>query len=306
MASRLVIGTLVLGTAYFAWILFWIALTQARFFAFHRRAGSRPPPLGAAGWARFYGTTLVSILRLSLWWAFAPSGRPLPAVDRNAAPALREVVLCIHGFHMDESCFWGMRRRLARRGRVSVAADLGLPYRRAEVYAAALRRDLGAVAAAFPAARIDVVAHSMGGLVLRQVLGESPALAARLRRVVTLATPHHGTALLGWFRHGPVFRMMSRESEYVRGLPRLADSVPAAEVTTVASAHDLLVYPVECAHLEGARRIDLERVGHLGLLTDRAVHERVACLLGGGSARGAREAGDGAAEQQGAEQGERQ
>ncbi|MBZ0089858.1 MAG: hypothetical protein K8H90_05710, partial [Thermoanaerobaculia bacterium] len=116
------------------------------------------------------------------------------------------------------------------------------------------------------------------------------------------------TALLGWFRHGPVYRTMGRDSEYLRGLPALAALAPGAEVTTIASAHDLLVYPVACAHLEGARQITLVGIGHLGLLTDRAIQQRVADLLEGGepdSARGAGEAEDRATEQQRAQESER-
>ena len=273
-------------------------MTQARFFAWHRRNGSHILPLGRLGWAAFYLRTIASILRLSGWWALTPSGRPPPRLAPGAESDLDEIVVCIHGFHMDESCFWGLRKGLARRGRTSFAVDLGLPYRKPEVYARALHRDLATLAAAFPAARIDVVAHSMGGLVLRHVLGEAPALAARIDRIVTLGTPHHGTALLGWFRHGQVYRMMSRDSEYLKKLPPLAESAPGARVTTLASAHDLLVYPVECAHLEHARRITIEAVGHLGLLTDAGVHARVAELLGAPSALGAGEAGDGGPEQQ--------
>ncbi len=298
MASRLGFGALLLVAAYFGYVVLWIGVTQARFLAWHRRAGSHVLPLGGSGWAAFYLRTIASILRLSWWWAVTPSGRPLPRLAPGAEADSDEIVVCVHGFHMDGSCFWGLRRGLARRGRTSFAVDLGLPYRRPEVYARALHRDLATLAASFPAARIDVVAHSMGGLVLRHVLGEAPALAARIDRIVTLGTPHHGTALLGWFRRGQVYRMMSRESEYLKRLPPLAESAPAARVTTLASAHDLLVYPVECAHLDHARRITIEAVGHLGLLTDAGVHARVAELLGSPSAPGAGEADHGGPEQQ--------
>lgn len=287
MATRLAIGAALLGAAYFGWILIWIAASHLRWRRFHRREGRAIPPLGRLGWARFYLRTIATVLRLSAWWALAPSGRPLPRLRRGEVPAVDAIVLCIHGFQMDGSCFWGLRRRLARRGRLSFAVDLGLPYRRPEVYAAALRRDLGALEAAFPGARLDVVAHSMGGLVLRHALSDSPALARRVRRVVTLGTPHQGTALLGWFRYGPVWRMMGRGSEYLRLLPTIAAAASAAEVTTIASAHDLIVYPSECAHLEGARQLDLDRVGHLGLLVDGAVLELVAGLLDGEPASGA-------------------
>ncbi len=39
---------------------------------------------------------------------------------------------------------------------------------------------------------IDIVAHSMGGLVVREILRTYPDAARRIRRLVTLGTPHYG------------------------------------------------------------------------------------------------------------------
>ena len=258
--------------------LVWTAVTHLRFLAFHRLQRLPFPPLGVAGWAAFYAHTLGSVALLYAWGAralFADHLR-IPAGGREAPP-----VVCVHGFHLTGSCMWGHRQTLERRGRATRALFLGLPYRSAEVYARALTRAMASVAEALPAAKIDVVAHSMGGLILRLVLAENPGLAARVRRIVTLGTPHHGTALLHWLRRGPVYATMGRDTPFLAALPTFAESAPAAAVTTVASLHDLVVYPVETAHLDGAQHITLERIGHLSLLTDRSLRERVADLLDG-------------------------
>lgn len=261
------------------WTLGWIALAHLRFAAFHRRRGLRYPSLGGHGWLRFYVGTLGSIARLSWWGARAlfAGGQRAPAGAATGPP-----VLCVHGFHMNGTCTWGIRRRLARLGRATAAVFLGLPYRRAAAYGPPLARAIEALAAAAPAGRIDVVAHSMGGLVLRDVLGRRPDLARAVRRIVTLGTPHHGTALLSWFRFGPVYEAMRLGSLYLAHLPDFAASAPSAEVWTFASAHDLVVYPLESAHLAEARQVTFEAIGHLGLLTDRGVLDRIAEALARG------------------------
>ena len=40
--------------------------------------------------------------------------------------------------------------------------------------------------------QVDVVAHSMGGLVVREILRAHPEASGKIRRVVTLGTPHYG------------------------------------------------------------------------------------------------------------------
>lgn len=274
---ELLVVLLSLGFLSLAWMVFWLAFTHRRFHGFHRREGRSYPALGVSGWARFYVRTVGSLLCLGFWMlrAWGADGLRVSAGEVTGGP-----VLCIHGFHLSSTSLWGHRRTLEARGRPTRAVSLGPPYRHQEVYGRRLQRTLRALREERPGEPIDVVAHSMGGLILRLVLAWEPELAASVRRVVTLGTPHHGTALLRWFRSGPVYRMMSRESEFLRELPELATTAPQAEVLTVATAHDLVVYPVETAHLPGARQVTLEGVGHVGLLTEREVREMVADWLG--------------------------
>lgn len=276
MVKTLVAAVGLAAGVWLAAVLAWTGVAHARFRSFHRRRGLSYPPLGVRGWARVYARTVVAVARVWAWWPRSLVGG---SPGGGGGPSSGPPVLCIHGFHMGESSQWGLRRSLERRGRRTAGAFLGLPYRSPDTYARSLRRRLEELLDA-PGARLDVVAHSMGGLVLRQVLAEAPELAGRIGRVVTLGTPHHGTGLLRWLRLGPVYRMMSLGAPYLEELPTFRESAPEAEVTTVASRHDLVVYPVESAHLEGAERITLEGLGHLGLLTEREVHELVAERLG--------------------------
>ena len=135
--------------------------------------------------------------------------------------------------------------------------------------------------AAFPEEGFDIVAHSMGGLIVRMVLAERPELARSVGRIVTLGTPHHGTAFLRTIRHGPVYEMMSRESSFLADLPDFRQTVPDAEVFTVAADPDLVVYPIDTNHLSGARAFSLLGEGHSSLLTHPPAIELVAQMICG-------------------------
>jgi pimeloyl-ACP methyl ester carboxylesterase len=282
MGADLFFALGVAAAASVGWVVFWIGFTHWRFARYHRKKGLPYPPLGVAGWARFYLATVASVGRLAWWGVRAlladglrvPPGSGLPAGERGRP------VLCVHGFHLSGSSMWGIRRVLERRGRPTRAVSLGLPHRSAESYARVLVARMERLLAERPDDGVDVVAHSMGGLILRLVLSRHPHLAASVRRIVTLGSPHHGTALLRTIRFGAAYRMMSRGAPFLQTLPTFEESAPEAVVTTVASTHDLVVYPMPTAHLPGARQITLERVGHLGLLTDCRVQELVAERLG--------------------------
>ncbi len=45
-------------------------------------------------------------------------------------------------------------------------------------------------------AKVDIVAHSLGGLVSRLYIRDNPG---KVRRLITLGTPHHGTAFADWY-----------------------------------------------------------------------------------------------------------
>ncbi|MCB9664602.1 MAG: hypothetical protein H6732_10860 [Alphaproteobacteria bacterium] len=175
-------------------------------------------------------------------------------------------VLCIHGFSQNGTNFWRLRRRLHARGRVTEAVLLGLPPRRVEAYADVLEAHLAARVAATPGP-LDVVAHSMGGVVLRVVLARRPDLAARLGQVVTLGTPHFGTGSARGLPF-PETRFLGRRSAALHALPLLSDLVDPRTLTTIGGEEDTTVYPVETTLDPQARHVRLPGLGHAGILWD--------------------------------------
>jgi pimeloyl-ACP methyl ester carboxylesterase len=104
-------------------------------------------------------------------------------------------------------------------------------------------------------------------VIARLVLSRRPDLAERLRRVVTLGTPHRGTAAARGIPLLPEVRALKRRSELWRSLPELSELLPHAKIASVAGTHDTIVYPVSTALIPGADHVVLDGVGHAGLLT---------------------------------------
>ncbi|MGB6362932.1 MAG: hypothetical protein WBG64_09735 [Thermoanaerobaculia bacterium] len=276
--SRILTVVLWLVLLFLVWLVAWVSLAHIRYISYHRRQGLARPHLGPGGWLIFYARMLAAMVTLC-WWYFrgmSQDGLRPPADGKTGKP-----VLCVHGFHMNGTCMWGLRRALERRGRPTRALFLGWPYRPATSYAEALAPVMIEMQAAFPEEGFDIVAHSMGGLIVRIVLAERPELAGAVGRVVTLGTPHHGTAFLRTIRHGPVYDMMSRDSPFLAELPDFRQTVPNADVVTLAAEPDLVVYPVDTNHLAGARAFNLRGEGHSSLLTHPPAIELAAQLICG-------------------------
>ena len=121
-----------------------------------------------------------------------------------------------------------------------------------------------------------IVAHSMGGLVARALLRELGPSA--IRRIVTIASPHHGTAVvrgLPW----PNTRQMSPVSPWLRALNAAQEGRFAVPVTSIYTAEDNMVVPVESARLQGAESTELRGIGHLGMVRSRRALDSVIAAL---------------------------
>lgn len=170
-------------------------------------------------------------------------------------------------------------RRLARfllqngwpRDRVR-ALDFADPFGSNVVHAREVARAVDAMRATTGEDRVDIVAHSMGGLATRRFMadqGEQPPV----RRVVFLATPHAGTwaALLAF---GGGRREMLPGSRFLRDLEH-CEWPEAVDAIALRTRLDLRVFPPASAVLDCADNHCLRLVTHQGLLRSRRVHRMV-------------------------------
>jgi triacylglycerol esterase/lipase EstA (alpha/beta hydrolase family) len=177
--------------------------------------------------------------------------------------------------------FLGLARALARRGFGPIYA-LNYPwFRSVESNATRLTAYVERVAKETQSPEVDLDCHSMGGVVaieaLRRQQAESRSRSARIRRCVTIASPHGG---ITW--NGPLLdagsasiragsAMIREHSTYRVGVPFLS----------IYSTHDNVVYPKATSVLtaRGGRDLEIAEVAHLSLLFSPAVADHVATFL---------------------------
>ena len=182
-------------------------------------------------------------------------------------------VLLVHGYGCN-SGYWARLLPLLDAARISHASvDLEPIGGDIDGYAAQIEDAVERLCAAGGARQVAIVGHSMGGLVARAWMRAHGT--ARLARLVTLGTPHHGTALAGF---GPGANAKQMRWSQAHGasawLQRLAaDEQPAARalVTSIYSHHDNIVAPQLSSVLPGARHIAFGGVGHVALGSNRRV-----------------------------------
>ncbi|SCL15784.1 Triacylglycerol esterase/lipase EstA, alpha/beta hydrolase fold [Micromonospora nigra] len=141
---------------------------------------------------------------------------------------------------------------------------------------------VGQVRASTGAAKVDVVAHSEGGLVSRYYI-KSLGGASAVGRYVSLGSPQYGTYVanivkflgLGSCAGIVACQQMSIGSTFLAGLNAGDDTPGAVRWTAVRTLQDELVRPVDNARLaDGATNVliqascPLRVVGHLALVLD--------------------------------------
>lgn len=250
----------------------WFGVGYLRFLRYHRHKGLELQRVGFLPYAIREG---VAIATLGLWHLRAAFADGL----RRPAVVTGPPVLCLHGITQTGSNLWGIRRALEQRGRPTEAISLGRLPRGRRRLGNRIAPVLEALAGISPTGRVDIVAHSLGGVVLRLILADRPDLADRVGRVVTLGSPHRGTAGIRGLPLGKAIHRLGRRSELLAGLP----AIPASRVTTIAGIPDLIVYPASTCHLDGAHSVDLLGIGHAGLLTRRESIDAVVAALCEGS-----------------------
>ena len=228
-----------------------------------------------AAWMRTIGleylATLVAFsLLIPLSFLFAPRLRRMPAPNQP-------VVLLVHGLLSNQGVWWLFARRLRRSGALVDSLDLKPMFGDIDNYVGQLKRHIDALALRAKGP-IVLVGHSMGGLVCRAYLARYGAVVgeARIVKLVTLGSPHRGS-LSAYFLPGKNLRQMRPECAWLGALP--ATSLIAT--TAIYSQHDNLVVPYELGRCEGSGIVceELRGLGHLSLLFDRAVQDRVQQII---------------------------
>ncbi|MEV0217864.1 alpha/beta fold hydrolase [Streptomyces sp. NPDC050704] len=220
-----------------------------------------------------------------------PERRPVPIAPRTPedpqitdpdAPAdaarlptpARPPVVLLHGFIDNRSVFVLLRRSLAQHGRQQIES-LNYSPLTCDIRTAAelLGRHIEEICERTGHQEVDIVGHSLGGLIARyyaQCLGGD----ARVRTLVTLGTPHSGTRVVPLMNAHPIVRQMRPGSTVIEELGRPA---PHCRTRFVSFWSDLdqLMDPLETACIEHpdllAQNVRVSGIGHLALPVHPAV-----------------------------------
>jgi len=202
---------------------------------------------------------------------------PLPAPENGAAQLPTEAkppVVLLHGFIDNRSVFVLLRRSLAQHGRQQIES-LNYSPLTCDIRTAAelLGRHIEEICERTGSERVDVVGHSLGGLIARyyvQRLGGD----SRVRTLVTLGTPHSGTRVAPLANAHPIVRQMRPGSEV---LEELTQPAPGCRTHFVSFWSDLdhVMDPLEAACIDHedlmAQNIRVSGIGHLALPVHPAV-----------------------------------
>lgn len=241
-----------------------LAIVCASFTIAWNRRSPRAP-------AHRLGIAATVAMVLSEWRAFLllslvhlPWERWLLRPDPPAAPSDRPAVILAHGCFVNRGCFLHLVRSLEAAGVVPIfTPNLRSWLAPIERMEQGLAAEIERVAAA-TGRKVIVVAHSMGGLGAREVLAHRGT--RHVARLVTIASPHHGT-VLAYLGIGANARQMRPHSDFLRTLAHAEGAHgPGIPATSIHSAHDNLVAPQDTSRLPWARSIVMSGIGHVDIL----------------------------------------
>jgi triacylglycerol lipase len=197
------------------------------------------------------------------------SARVVPG-DRAVAQAAAErgAVLLIHGHRGDASSMAPLASWLAERGwkpkAISLVSDDWDMERLADqvaMHVEALSRESGE-------SRIDVVGYSIGGIAARYYIKNHQG-DRRIRRLVTLSSPHHG---MGYATLGPwitVSRQLTPGAPFLTALNRTDETPGDVTYTCIWSTGDYTqLAPFGSGRLEGAFNVRTRHTPHERMASD--------------------------------------
>jgi triacylglycerol lipase len=198
-----------------------------------------------------------------------------------AGPVTRPPVIFVHGLYHNRTAWffylhwfrrWGWRhlRAITLRGKFRSIAE----------HAATLAYAVDEVLRQTGSRQVDLVGHSMGGLVIRAFVAQV-FNQGTVRRVVTLGTPHAGSKL-AVFAVGKARRDLLPGSPFLTSLNAQGAQAPrCGRLYAIYSIVDNMVLPNESARAggEGVTSLETGPVNHVGMLFSRRTAELVrGCL----------------------------
>lgn len=176
----------------------------------------------------------------------------------------RTGVVFVHGYFCNRGLWLPHLLVMRKLGVPTIAVNLEPVFGSIDRYAPIIEDAVARMTAITGRAPV-LVGHSMGGLAIRAWLRTTNM--ERIKRVITIGTPHHGT-WTAQFSHAPNGKQMCLGSAWLAQLA--ADEAPIAEALhsrfdCIYSAADNIVFPAVSACLMHASNAHVAATGHVEL-----------------------------------------
>ncbi len=231
----------------------------------HALAGpARPLATAVLPWLAEGLTLLLVVITWPL--GFIPGRRP------TLANRCRPVVL-VHGWSLNRASFAVLAARLRRDGYTVYTINYRTRGVDMDSRATEVADKLRTILDATGQDNLDVVAHSAGGVTMRAVLLYHGG-ADYLGNVVTLGSPHKGTAL-AYLSRSPDLMQIRPGSPYLERLCREDEGAEGVSFTAISTAFDAIVFNDNDSDYRHALNVSLDYIGHHVLLVSSSVYELV-------------------------------
>lgn len=252
--------------------IFYVVTSYTHAF-WHRRLTTPVGNLVKAAFVEFGACMLL----LPFWPLWLVVGASYEAVyeGEGEARGRRHPVVLLHGFAMNRTNWIWLGRRLARRGIGPLYGTTYFSPQSVRRSAEHLARFVDEVRAREQCERVDIVAHSLGGVVARYYVERLDG-ARKIGRVVTIGSPHKGTVIARLGALFPSARETFHNSAFYAELGPLSPQNGVA-FTSVWSRADAIIEPPESSSIApaGEDRV-FDDLGHLSLLLSPRVLDTVA------------------------------
>ena len=232
----------------------------------HAVGNRRRLHLSIASISRFLREWLgISVLGLLWPWGII---QPKIVPKNNDQQQSHPPVLLVPGYLMNRSSMWPLALHLRRHGwtwaiPINHRHNTSIP-----TMAEQLSQQVEALCQASGSDQVDLVCHSMGGIISTWYVNQLKGLN-KVRRIITLGTPWNGTQMSRW-GPGRETRDLAIGSDVIQQVQH-----PKVPVTAIWSDTDQLLIPSEVARCDGQENLELNECGHMEMLLSPRVYRLV-------------------------------
>jgi triacylglycerol lipase len=187
-------------------------------------------------------------------------------------------ILLVHGIVHNRSAFHSLRRRLEKMGWHNIyTINYTTSYGSLPNMVGQLSKRVEEVMAITNAKQIDIVAHSLGGVVARYYMSIGEG-RGKVKELMTLGSPHNGTNLsrVLSFLPGSSLGWDLREDSYLLRVMNETSLPKGSRLTNIYSPLDWTLWPKTNCVIQGSpkssfKNIRVDSVGHTGFLYSQQV-----------------------------------